>query len=53
MGLNLRFRAIVVILLTLVSGWILVKPILDGKPVLTLGLDIRGGVTLRYEFAEG
>ena len=53
MGQNLRFRAFVVIVLTLVSAWVLVKPVLDGKPILTLGLDIRGGVTLRYEFAEG
>jgi SecD/SecF fusion protein len=53
MGQNLRFRAFIVIVLTLVSAWILVDPLIHGRPLLTLGLDIRGGVTLRYEFDEG
>src|SRR5512143_1633982 len=50
MGENLRFRAFVVIAITLVCCWIVGKPIYDGKPIMPLGLDIRGGVTLRYEF---
>jgi SecD/SecF fusion protein len=51
MGENLRFRTIVVIVLTLVSAW-LVRSLGEGKSPLTLGLDIQGGVALRYEFDE-
>jgi SecD/SecF fusion protein len=53
MGENLRLRAFIVITITLVCAWVVAKPIfIDHKPVMPLGLDIRGGVTLRYEFLE-
>ena len=51
MGDNLKVRTFVVVLLTAVSLFLVGKPwFVDHKSPLTLGLDIRGGVNLRYEF---
>ena len=53
MGENLRLRTFVVLALTALSLWFVGKPLLiDRASPVTLGLDIRGGVTLRYEFDE-
>lgn len=53
MGENLRLRTFVVLALTALSLWFVGKPLaIDGKSPVTLGLDIRGGVSLRYEFDE-
>ncbi|MBL8840153.1 MAG: protein translocase subunit SecD [Planctomycetes bacterium] len=53
MGENLRLRTFVVLALTALSAWLIGKPLLiDGQSPLVLGLDIRGGVSLRYEFDE-
>ncbi len=51
MGENLRLRTLVVLVLTAVSLWVIGKPILmEHRSPFVLGLDIRGGVSLRYEF---
>jgi len=51
MGENLRLRTFVVLALTALSLWLVGKPLLvDHKSPITLGLDIQGGVSLRYEF---
>ncbi len=53
MGENLKVRTFVVALLTAVSLWLVGKPLVwDRKSPLTLGLDIQGGVNLRYEFRK-
>jgi SecD/SecF fusion protein len=53
MGENLRLRTFVVLALTALGLWFVGKPLLiDGVSPVTPGLDIRGGVTLRYEFDE-
>jgi SecD/SecF fusion protein len=50
MGENLRIRTLVVVVLTAISLWVVGKPLLERRSPLVLGLDIRGGVNLRYEF---
>ncbi len=53
MGENLRLRTFVVLALTALSVWLIGKPLLiDHVSPLVMGLDIRGGVSLRYEFDE-
>src|SRR5262245_34172938 len=53
MGDNLKIRTLVVVVLTALSAWVVGKPLLvDHKSPLTLGLDIQGGVNLRYEFRQ-
>ena len=53
MGENLRLRTFIVVTLTALSLWIIGKPLLiDHQSPVVLGLDIRGGVSLRYEFDE-
>ncbi|MSR45808.1 MAG: protein translocase subunit SecD [Planctomycetes bacterium] len=53
MGENLRLRTFIVLALTALSLWLVGKPlVIDGESPVVMGLDIRGGVTLRYEFDE-
>ncbi len=49
---NLRTRVVVIVLLLLGALFFLVRPWFEGGSPFVLGNDLRGGVSLRYQFPE-
>ena len=49
---KLKFRVVFLLLILGLAAGILIYPILEGNPPFNLGLDLRGGVTLRYALPD-